>query len=378
MATREPPVTGCAGMSAVLPRTPVTAHLVCGKGSGVSVHGVPAGSPSGNSPDEATLRPAVASVVRAPSVYNCQPWRWRVSTPDGVDLFADPDRRLIVIDPQGRELLLSCGAALNHLEVALAGQGYSAEISRLPDPENSDHLARVRPTQAPPPAGTARLAEAIPLRRTDRRRFSAAPVAAPLLDTLVEHATIWGARLHVVAAGAARRDLIAAMTISASLQRQQAGYAAELAQWTRRYAAAGDGIESATVVSGVGRPGEVPMRPFGRGHLAQPAHSFEHEDASALMVLDTAGDDRLSVLRASEAASAVLLAATSFGLATTPFSQPLEMTQTRQWITTHITGPQRFAQLLLRVGWPDPDAPPLPPTARRRLWHVLRSATGER
>jgi nitroreductase len=322
-------------------------------------------------PDEASLRRAVASAVRAPSVYNCQPWRWRVSTRDGVDLFADRDRRLIVIDPQGRDLLLSCGAALNHLEVALAGQGLSAEITRLPDPENSDHLARVRPTTAPPPASTAGLAAAIPQRRTDRRRFSADPVAATLLDALVEHATTWGAELHVVAAGAPRRHLIETISTSASLQRQQAGYAAELAKWTGRYSAAGDGIESSTVVSGIGRPGEVPMRPFGRGHLAQPAHSFEHDDASVLMVLGTAGDDRLSVLRAGEAASAVLLAATSFGLATTPLSQPLEVVQTRQWITTHVTGPQRFAQLVLRVGWPDPDAPRLPPTSRRRLKHVL-------
>lgn len=34
--------------------------------------------------------------------------------------------------------------------------------------------------------------------------------------------------------------------------------------------------------------------PLGRGHLAQPAHSFEHDDASVLMVLGTAGDDRRS------------------------------------------------------------------------------------
>lgn len=327
-------------------------------------------------PDDATLRRAVASAVRAPSVYNCQPWQWRVGTTDGVDLFADPDRRLIVIDPQGRDLLLSCGAALNHLEVALAGLGFSAEITRLPDPENSDHLALVRPSTAPPPAGTARLADAIARRRTDRRRFSATPVPVTLLDALVEHATTWGAQLHVVAAGAPRKHLIEAITTSASLQRQQEGYAAELAKWTGRYSAARDGIESATVVvSGVGRPGEVPMRPFGHGHLAQPTHSFEHDDASVLMVLGTAGDDRVSVLRAGEAASAVLLAATSFGLATTVLSQPLEMTRTRQWINTHITGPQRYAQLVLRVGRPDPDAPPLPPTARRLLRHVLRPAT---
>jgi hypothetical protein len=39
-------------------------------------------------------------------VYNSQPWRWRASTSDGIDLFADPNRHLITTDPDGRDLLL--------------------------------------------------------------------------------------------------------------------------------------------------------------------------------------------------------------------------------------------------------------------------------
>jgi len=329
--------------------------------------------------EEATLRHAVACALRAPSVYNCQPWRWRVSTTAGVDLFADPGRHLTAIDPQGRDLLLSCGAALHHLAVALAGLGLSAEITRLPDPENSDHLARVRPRDATPAADLARLAGAIERRRTDRRRFSADPVAAGLLDTLVHQAASCGAELHIVARPAARTHLIETISAAASLQRQQLGYAAELARWAGRYGGAGDGITSGAVaVSGVGRPGEVPMRPFGRGQLAQPAHSFDHDDASVLMVLGTEDDERLDVLRAGEAASAVLLAATDLGLATTPLSQPLEVPQTRDWINTHITGPQRFAHLLLRVGWADHDAAPLPESPRRRLDDVLLPAEDPR
>ncbi|PZS21869.1 MAG: hypothetical protein DLM60_05390 [Pseudonocardiales bacterium] len=72
--------------------------------------------------------------MRAPSIYNCQPWRWRASTSDGVDLFADPDRHLITTDPQGRDLLLSCGAALHHLTVALAVYGIPADIGQSPTP----------------------------------------------------------------------------------------------------------------------------------------------------------------------------------------------------------------------------------------------------
>ena len=322
-------------------------------------------------PDEPALRTALASAMRAPSIYNSQPWRWHASITDGVDLFADPDRRLIAIDLDGRDLLLSCGAALHHLVVALAGLGWSARIERLPDPESSDHLARLHPVTASPSPGTAALAAAIVRRRTDRRRFSARPVGEDLLAALSEYAAGGGAELHVVADADARRRLIEIMAASASLQRQQLGYAAELAKWTGRYTGAGDGIESGTATSGMDRPGEVPMRPFPHAGLAQSPHSFEHDDASALMVLATGRDDRLAVLRAGEAASAVLLAATNLGLATTPLGQPLEVPQTRASISEHIVGPQLWPQLVLRVGWAQPGAPDLPPTPRRHLEHVL-------
>lgn len=341
-------------------------------------------------PDAATLRRAIELAVRAPSVYNSQPWRWRVD-PGGVDLFADPDRHLLAIDPDGRDLLLSCGAALHHLVVALAGLGCSARVDRFPDPEDSTHLARVTPVDPGPAPDVASLAAVIPRRRTDRRRFGAHPVDGALLDVLVDRAAGCGAHLHVVA-GDARTQLVGLITASGSLQRQQAGYAAELARWTGRYAAARDGIRSDTVAAGTGaagtraagtgaagtgRPGDVPMRPFPRADLAQPPHGVEHGvehgDASVLMVLSSRSDDRLGALRAGEATSAVLLTATGMGLATTPLSQPLEVSSTRAAISDRIVGPQLFPQILLRVGWARPGAPDLAPTPRREVDLVVRT-----
>jgi nitroreductase len=326
-------------------------------------------------PDEATLLRAVQAAVRAPSVYNSQPWRWRVDRKAGIDLFADRDRHLITIDSGGRDLLLSCGAALAHLVVALAGLGLSAQVDRFPDPEDSDHLARVRPTEATPTetqvADLARLAPAILLRRTDRRRFAAAPVDPHLLDTLVTHADRCGADLYVVTGATARTRLIETIARSASLQRQQAGYGAELARWTGRYSAAADGIESSTIAAGIDLPGDVPMRRFTAGRLRQPTHSLEHADASVLMVLSARSDDRLGTLRGGEAVGAVLLAATGMGLATTPLSQPLEVARTRDWVSEHLVGAAVFPQLVIRVGWPDEHAAALPPTLRRGADHVL-------
>ena len=115
------------------------------------------------------------------------------------------------------------------------------------------------------------------------------------------------------------------------------------------------------------------MRPFPRASLAQSPHSFEHEDASVLMVLSSRTGDRLGALRAGEAISAVLLTATDLGLATTPLSQPLEVASTREAIGAHIVGPQLFPQIVLRVGWAQSGSPDLVPTSRRNIQHVVRT-----
>lgn len=308
-------------------------------------------------PDASALRRAVEYAGRAPSVHNSQPWRWRIG-PDGVDLYADPDRQLPATDADGRDVLLSCGAALHHLLVALAGLGFAARVERFGDPEDPTHLARVRPTDGTPTPGAVRLAGAVARRHTDRRRFGSRPVDRPVLDALVRAAAGWGADLHVVGPGDARRRLIEIIGRATTLQRQQAGYAAELER--RAAHPAGDAIRPGTGPSGAGAgPRRAP-------------HSVEHVDASVLMVLSARTDDRPGVLRAGEATSAVLLAATDLGLATTPLSRPLEVARTRAAISGRIVGPQLFPQMVLRVGWARPGAADLPPTPRRGLDHVLR------
>ena len=107
------------------------------------------------------LAEAVRHALRAPSVHNTQPWRWRIDDGDDddtggrVELYADLNRHLYATDPQRRDLVISCGAALHHLLVALAHIGRRATVLRMPDPEDPTHLATVviggAPPRAPPP-----------------------------------------------------------------------------------------------------------------------------------------------------------------------------------------------------------------------------------
>ena len=128
-------------------------------------------------PDQDTVLDALQLAVRAPSVHNTQPWGWRVEGRN-VHLYADPARQVPATDPLGRDLVISCGAALHHLLVALAASGWAGRVHRLPDPHRPDHLATVELTPHIPPSAETELATAIPHRRTDRRRSPHGPCPA--------------------------------------------------------------------------------------------------------------------------------------------------------------------------------------------------------
>ena len=113
---------------------------------------------------------AIEQALRAPSVHNTQPWRWRIRS-DGVELHADWNRHLVATDPDRRDLVLSCGAALHHLQVALAARGTAVQVRHMPDAEDRGHLAPVavrlgpanaRRRRSPPGVRTGHAADRAP------------------------------------------------------------------------------------------------------------------------------------------------------------------------------------------------------------------------
>ena len=126
-------------------------------------------------PDVATLRTVLDLATRAPSVSDAQPWRWRIG-PAALDLFADRGRLLPHNDAGRRGVLLSCGAALHHCVVALAAMGWHARVQRLPQGDDSDHLARIEVSTRRPDDLDIVLASAIRRRRADRRTYGSSPV----------------------------------------------------------------------------------------------------------------------------------------------------------------------------------------------------------
>ncbi|OZD92536.1 hypothetical protein CH260_06030, partial [Rhodococcus sp. 05-2256-B2] len=167
-------------------------------------------------PDTAVVEMLVELACRAPSVHNSQPWRWTYSE-HGLDLYTDTSRVLGVIDPTERQMVMSCGAALDHLEKAAAAFRWKTEIDLLPAPGTPDHLARIRLVHdAHPRSREFDMLSAINRRHSDRRAFGPVPTDRVLTRYLGRQH--YGTEMTVLSAES-KQTLARASTLSAVRQR---------------------------------------------------------------------------------------------------------------------------------------------------------------
>jgi len=223
--------------------------------------------------DEQYLRRALEAATHAPSIHNTQPWRFRLSGGGDhgtVELYADRERSLYVLDPTGRQMLMSCGAALLFLKVALRADGFDADVDLLPDADR-DHLGSVAVRRgAPPSPEESALAAAIFQRHTQRAPFDPREVAAELIDELREAAEAEGAWVSVLHR---RDDQLALITVLARADHEEAmdaAYRDELRAWVRTDPSP-DGIPVAVLPGHGERHTEVTIRDFNPDRVAEEA-----------------------------------------------------------------------------------------------------------
>jgi nitroreductase len=321
-------------------------------------------------PDRETVRTVLSLATRAPSVHNTQPWRWRVGR-GSLHLYADRKLHLPSTDPDSRDLILSCGIALHHCVVALAALGWQSKIHRLPNPNESEHLAAVEVYRHPASEVDITLAAAIPRRRTDRRHYSSWDVPADYIALLGARVASADVVLRQIKSLPGLRHIVAQAVWQHATDRD---YLAELTTWSGRYASSAGVPARNTPESDPAAP--IPPRVFAGPALAQPPDTESIDDNATVLALGTKDDSTLSQLRAGEATSLVLLSATALGLASCPVTEPLEITNTRDAVQIEVFGIGGFPQMLLRIGWAPVNANPLPATPRRPLEDVVEYLDG--
>lgn len=319
-------------------------------------------------PDSDVVRTAVTLACRAPSVHNSQPWRWAYER-GRLDLVADPRRLLVSADPRGRQLLISCGAALHHLTVAMTSLRWRSHVELLPDPGRPRLVASVRFSRdARPQSHEFDLLAAIRRRRTDRAPFAALP-DNPLLPDLLRAAAGSDATVTVLPSDA-RPTLVEATELSSAARRYDASYQAEL-HWWAGHESANEGIPESALVPRAERE-RVPVgRSFPEPYGAQPPDvtGDGEVDESTVLLLSTPTDRPVDWVRSGEALSAVSLEATVQRLATCPLTHLTDIEGSRAAIRA-LAPDAGVPQLLLRVGTATRPAP-LNDTPRRPVSEVL-------
>ncbi|WP_104666804.1 hypothetical protein [Ensifer adhaerens] len=183
--------------------------------------------------DAATLTDLAAEANLAPSVHNTQPARWMLDKDGCILLAADLSRHLSIGDPTGRDMGLSCGAALEGMVMALAARRIGVAIDDLWADDARDWRPGYRLAARLTPVGDAEPSE-LALWTTGRFTWRAPFLpAAPDEIARLEH---WVAETDDATCARSHADLafIAALNDGASLTVLRArAFRDELVAWMR-------------------------------------------------------------------------------------------------------------------------------------------------
>ncbi len=324
----------------------------------------------------------VEAAVLAPSVHNTQPWRFAVhagpASTGSIDLYADRSRLLAVADPNGRELYISCGAAIEFARVAARSLALECRVQLLPETSDEDHLARLAfEGEELPTATDLALAQAIPKRYTERGRFEDRPIPDALVERLRECVVPYDAFFKVLGPGGEETAAAVLLAMADEIETSSADYEAEAAGWTREEPGRPDGVPAYLERQKMsGRASSFKLRGFGAetGRAVPPAEEAPPPPEHPLVaLLGTPGDDYYYWLQAGRALGRLLLTAAAEGVAASPMTQVLEVEATRE-LLSHELDLVGHPQVLLRLGY----ASGRPSTPRRPLEEVLvDSSPGE-
>lgn len=273
----------------------------------------------------------------APSILNTRPWKFEKVAYHRIELRPDWGRHLKIIDPLHRELLISCGAALFNLRLAIRVTGHDPVVWLLPDEQSAgpvcpycghrcgvgDLLASVEidtRMRHPVTVTEQRLYEEIPRRHTVREPFS------PSMSMNVQAALEQAARLEGVRARLLhRRDTRRLLRNAAQADQRLAlnpPYVDELKQWTGSNATPERGVPSDKFGSEPASRRRPPVRDLS---LAWPGTRQRRKfKRPQLIALETESDKPSDWLRAGQGLQRLLLTATYYRLQTSFLTQELE------------------------------------------------------
>lgn len=345
--------------------------------------------------------------ILAPSSRNTQPWNFKILNDNTIELYADTSRALPVVDPRGRELTISCGAALGYLQITIRhfGYKYKTEVLSSYEEKKKDErlLARINVYDyGGSDEGTAniqenntevnslqeddnnRLFEAITTRRTNRFRFEDRNIPDILLAGFYyivdkypqyqkqqkhQEDSIW---LHIAEEDDEKNALAELIVQGDRIQLSDKHFRRELVSCIR-------------LNRSRRRRGDIPRYSSGISNFMSMISPFvittfninkkqaekDRELAArspVLVVLGSHSDEPLDWINTGMALANILLLASSENVCCSFLNQPIQISQLRPKLLDVISKNKGFPQVLLRMGYSSEQIRPSP---RRNVEEVL-------
>ena len=139
---------------------------------------IPATYESSGARDE-ILNYVLRSGAQAPSFYNCQPWLFRVTDEQAIDVILDKQADSSFYNWNDNLSTMACGAVIENMRIALEGRGLAHTIETFPEGEDSSVLARItlgQSTQMHEIGAIHSLESAIWRRHTNTLEFNSDPL----------------------------------------------------------------------------------------------------------------------------------------------------------------------------------------------------------
>jgi hypothetical protein len=314
--------------------------------------------------------------ILAPSGHNSQPWLFKIIGDNTIELYADRTRALAVVDPDDREMIISCGAALEHLRLGANHFGLADITDLLPDKNNNpDLLAKVELKEGDTitqklAQQDALLFEAITKRRSNRSAFESKKLPDEIIVSLKDIARLHGGWLDIVEEDMKKKTIAELISQGDKIQLSDKKFRRELAAWIHpNRSNSRDGMPGyAHGVSDIASyVGPFLIRTFDMGK-GQAAKDMQLASGSpVLAVLGSDADEQLDWIRTGQVLARILLRARAENVWTSFMDQPIEVPELRLRLREALGRAAGFPQLLMRMGY----GKDVKPTPRRNVDQVV-------
>jgi hypothetical protein len=289
------------------------------------------------------LKFLIRYAILAPSGHNAQPWRFAVDD-EWIKVLSDHSRALPVVDPDGRELNISIGCAVENLITAAKHFGNVPEVRYFPDGIDGECAAKIGISKSVA-AGENDLFNSITKRHTNRGLYEDRPIQPENLDKLTKY-VIEGLRVDFLKSNDIKKEIADMAANGDILQFNNPQYRKELGYWVGQGAFGQKGITA--------KLGKFFISHINSGKKVSEEEKKLIESCPMFAVISSMDDDKLSWIKTGEIYQRIALATTGMGIMQHPMNQGLiEVPENRERLRK-LLGINEIPQFAFRLGYAKP------------------------